>query len=77
MRWQLGTTATPSRKSRCSSTTNTAASRSTRARSVWIEYAYTVGDDKWGNWFQGRPPAHQQLEVQPVSGAWTRRTRHL
>ncbi|UGQ10416.1 helix-turn-helix domain-containing protein [Yinghuangia sp. ASG 101] len=20
--------------------------------SVWIEYAYTVGDDKWGNWFQ-------------------------
>lgn len=20
--------------------------------SVWIEYAYTVGDDKWGRWFQ-------------------------
>ncbi|MBA0053188.1 hypothetical protein E0L36_20620 [Streptomyces sp. AJS327] len=20
--------------------------------SLWIEYAYTVRDDKWGNWFQ-------------------------
>ncbi|MEU0840382.1 helix-turn-helix transcriptional regulator [Streptomyces sp. NPDC005962] len=33
--------------------------------SVWIEYAYTVGDDKWGNWFQRavRLPT-EQLEVQ-------------
>ncbi|MER5969474.1 helix-turn-helix transcriptional regulator [Streptomyces sp. NPDC002055] len=32
---------------------------------VWIEYAYTVGDDKWGNWFQRavRLPT-EQLEVQ-------------
>ncbi|MFF1484564.1 multiprotein-bridging factor 1 family protein [Streptomyces sp. NPDC058319] len=35
--------------------------------SVWIEYAYTVGDDKWGNWFQRavRLPT-EQLEVQLV-----------
>ncbi|MFF2013719.1 multiprotein-bridging factor 1 family protein [Streptomyces sp. NPDC058195] len=33
--------------------------------SVWIEYAYTVGDEKWGNWFQRavRLPT-EQLEVQ-------------
>ncbi|MEU3220769.1 hypothetical protein [Streptomyces sp. NPDC006971] len=33
--------------------------------SVWIEYAYSVGDDKWGNWFQRavRLPT-EQLEVQ-------------
>lgn len=33
--------------------------------SVWIEYAYTVGDDKWGNWFQRavRLPT-EKLEVQ-------------
>ncbi|MFE7130546.1 helix-turn-helix domain-containing protein [Streptomyces sp. NPDC057638] len=33
--------------------------------SVWIEYAYTVSDDKWGNWFQRavRLPTGQ-LEVQ-------------
>ncbi|GAA1439464.1 hypothetical protein [Nocardiopsis tropica] len=33
--------------------------------SVWIEYAYTVGDEKWGNWFQWavRLPT-EQLEVQ-------------
>ncbi|WP_414170041.1 helix-turn-helix domain-containing protein [Streptoverticillium reticulum] len=35
--------------------------------SVWIEYAYTVGHDKWGNWFQRavRLPT-EQLEVQLV-----------
>ncbi|WNI31274.1 helix-turn-helix transcriptional regulator [Streptomyces sp. ITFR-6] len=35
--------------------------------SVWIEYAYTVGDEKWGNWFQRavRLPT-EQLEVQLV-----------
>ncbi|MFE5737454.1 hypothetical protein [Streptomyces celluloflavus] len=35
--------------------------------SVWIEYAYTVGDDKWGNWFQRavRLPT-EQFEVQLV-----------
>ncbi|MFF5668236.1 multiprotein-bridging factor 1 family protein [Streptomyces griseofuscus] len=35
--------------------------------SVWIEYAYTVGDDKWGNWFQRavRLPT-EQLEVQLI-----------
>ncbi|UQA94838.1 helix-turn-helix domain-containing protein [Streptomyces halobius] len=35
--------------------------------SVWIEYAYTVGDNKWGNWFQRavRLPT-EQLEVQLV-----------
>ncbi|MFD5475164.1 hypothetical protein [Streptomyces sp. NPDC127105] len=34
---------------------------------VWIEYAYTVGDDKWGNWFQRavRLPT-EQLEVQLI-----------
>ncbi|MFG2227619.1 hypothetical protein [Streptomyces sp. NPDC048644] len=33
--------------------------------SVWIEYAYSVSDDKWGNWFQRavRLPT-EQLEVQ-------------
>ncbi|MEU6486958.1 helix-turn-helix transcriptional regulator [Streptomyces sp. NPDC046887] len=33
--------------------------------SVWIEYAYTVADDKWGNWFQRavRLPT-EHLEVQ-------------
>ncbi|MCR8944094.1 hypothetical protein NW249_18400 [Streptomyces sp. OUCMDZ-4982] len=33
--------------------------------SVWIEYAYTVGDDKWGHWFQRavRLPT-ERLEVQ-------------
>ena len=33
--------------------------------SVWIEYAYTVSDEKWGNWFQRavRLPT-EQLEVQ-------------
>ncbi|MGV9315538.1 helix-turn-helix domain-containing protein [Streptomyces sp. NPDC003691] len=37
------------------------------SESVWIEYAYTVGDDKWGNWFQRavRLPT-EQLEVQLV-----------
>ncbi|MEV0599862.1 helix-turn-helix transcriptional regulator [Streptomyces sp. NPDC050315] len=39
--------------------------------SVWIEYAYRIGDNKWGNWFQRavRLPT-EQLEVQlafPVS----------
>ncbi|MFQ6144374.1 helix-turn-helix domain-containing protein [Streptomyces seoulensis] len=35
--------------------------------SVWIEYAYSVSDDKWGNWFQRavRLPT-EQLEVQLV-----------
>ncbi|MEV5880381.1 transposase [Streptomyces sp. NPDC052101] len=35
--------------------------------SVWIEYTYTVSDDKWGNWFQRavRLPT-EQLEVQLV-----------
>ncbi|MFE3382659.1 helix-turn-helix domain-containing protein [Streptomyces anulatus] len=35
--------------------------------SVWIEYAYTVGHEKWGNWFQRavRLPT-EQLEVQLV-----------
>lgn len=33
--------------------------------SVWIEYAYTVGDDKWGTWFQRTVRLHtEQLEVQ-------------
>ncbi|MEU6942147.1 hypothetical protein ACFYX6_21515 [Streptomyces bacillaris] len=35
--------------------------------SVWIEYAYTVGDEKWGNWFQRAVHLPtEQLEVQLV-----------
>ena len=35
--------------------------------SVWIESAYTVADDKWGNWFQRAVPLPtEQLEVQLV-----------
>lgn len=34
--------------------------------SVWIEYAYTVGDDKWGRWFQRAvrlPTEHLEVEL--------------
>lgn len=34
--------------------------------SVWIEYAYTVSDDKWGRWFQRAvrlPTEHLEVEL--------------
>lgn len=34
--------------------------------SVWIEYAYSVGDDKWGRWFQRAvrlPTGHLEVEL--------------
>ncbi|MFI6658065.1 multiprotein-bridging factor 1 family protein [Streptomyces sp. NPDC050523] len=34
--------------------------------SVWIEYGYTVGDDKWGRWFQRAvrlPTQHLEVEL--------------
>ncbi|MGW6061914.1 hypothetical protein [Streptomyces sp. NPDC055189] len=40
---------------------------------MWIPYAYSAGDDKWGQWFLRavRLPA-QQLKVQlALSAHWT------
>ncbi|WP_424862827.1 hypothetical protein [Streptomyces sp. MMS24-I29] len=39
--------------------------------SVWIEYAYSVGDDKWGNWFQRAV----RLPTEQLSSRWRNESR--
>ena len=46
------TTGTRPRRSGCCSRTTDGRSRSTPASATTIEYAYTVGEEKWGHWFQ-------------------------